>query len=1538
MKTKLIYIIGSLVIGIVGTLGVYFGLFAGGVIEVERTKIVFASGSKEKVYDGTALVCEEWSIADGKLKDGHAAKVVISGSLTDAGSDSNYLSATIVDAGGADVTKEYVIEYQPGVLSVAKKSLDLTVASASKVYDGTALAADAYTVTGGGVVASHTIQTTYYGSQTDAGSSACTLAATVRDGYGKDVSYNYDISAHAGTLTVEQRAITVRSANGLKEYDGLPLVADTDCEIVEGTLAEGQTLSATDFAAPVNVGTEENTFVANVTANGVDVSANYAITYETGELVVSARPITLKTASATKIYDGKTFELSQEEGEGWVLLLGSLAENQTLSVECQSKETDVGTADNEGIATIVDAEGNETTENYEITYEEGTLTITSRPIVIKTDSGSQEYSGEAVTADGYTLIDPTAETGLVEGHEVTVTVNGSQTDVGKSKNTAEITVLENGIDKTENYELVESGFGTLTVTPKILRVSSGSATKPYDGTPLTSDESAVTESDLIEGHRAEVTTNGSQTPAGEGENKFTVIVYDENDQPITSNYEIVPTYGKLTVTPKILRVSSGSASKTYDALPLTCDEFTVTESDLIEGHRAEVTTTDSLPQAGEYENEFTVVVYDENDQPITSNYEVVPTYGKLVVNKRPITVFTANATLTYNGEEHTAAEWRLGDSTPLADGSHILDVKVVGKGTDAGEYKNEIESWSVKDGAGNEYTANYELTEKCGTINILKKEITLVAESQTVVYNGQEQFAQEDKWKLDKNSSLIDGHELTASVGGSGTIVGSTDVYLTIQIIDKATNESVKHNYEIKESLGKFTIAPRPIAIRSASAEKKHDGTPLEANTDADWSIVSGTQPVASHSVQVFIAGSQLSVGSSKNTISGVLITDTSIDKEVTQNYEITLVEGTLTVTEADAVGSEPDDNSESDMPGLFGPNGSLDGRSDPNDYTIYLKIYSEISTPVYLRAYSYGDYLGKDDWDYDSALAYSGLLDQAYSMNYLVSVALQSKGFSSQEMKIQALNNSSYFLPYFTTTDTADYKVQTSDVAYTGDGTSGYTLNYMYYYYLSDSGEALKGASLGEYSDEELAYREYVYENYLQIPDSTNAAMQEIIAEKGFTKSDPLIYLRVAKYIQGAAEYSYEYPLELDDSNDPAVEFLTVYKSGVCRHFATSATMLFRALGIPARYVTGFSAKTEAGQWTDVLGNQAHAWVEVYIDGIGWVNLEVTGSGGGTGGGGETNPDLEDEEPRPEEEDPNGDGYPPYEEEEVVTNTTLYPVEQYKEHNGEPLQAKPLLAGFEALAKEGYTYSVVVSGEQTDIGYGTSTIDSFTLYKDGEIVPESEWSALGIKITLKTGRLHVYKEKLVLTTYSATKVYDGTPLVHRGDDAYVIFGEYVQGHSLGSITFHVARVSAGTSYNTADIKIVDENGNDVTYYYRITKEIGTLHVEERAITLTAGSYKGKYVEGTPFVCETYEITSEYDPITYVGTSGQAEYASGEYYSHLVEGHYIVATVQALREVTKPNMSTSNWFPQYVIYDQEGNDVTANYAVNTVEGKLISTQ
>jgi len=88
-------------------------------------------------------------------------------------------------------------------------------------------------------------------------------------------------------------------------------------------------------------------------------------------------------------------------------------------------------------------------------------------------------------------------------------------------------------------------------------------------------------------------------------------------------------------------------------------------------------------------------------------------------------------------------------------------------------------------------------------------------------------------------------------------------------------------------------------------------------------------------------------------------------------------------------------------------------------------------------------------------------------------------------------------------------------------------------------------------------------------------------------------------------------YSLKNDHSGaeDPTASFLFGDRTGYCVHFAHAATYLMRSLGVPARVATGYAVSESARQGGSSLllsGAASHAWPEVYIDGFGWVVLDV--------------------------------------------------------------------------------------------------------------------------------------------------------------------------------------------------------------------------------------------------------------------------------------------------------------------------------------------
>lgn len=168
---------------------------------------------------------------------------------------------------------------------------------------------------------------------------------------------------------------------------------------------------------------------------------------------------------------------------------------------------------------------------------------------------------------------------------------------------------------------------------------------------------------------------------------------------------------------------------------------------------------------------------------------------------------------------------------------------------------------------------------------------------------------------------------------------------------------------------------------------------------------------------------------------------------------------------------------------------------------------------------------------------------------------------------------------------------------------------------------------------DMEEAYSEYVHDMYLDVPKENIEAIADFCKEYGLSGDSDDIVERLAEIF----EENYEYTLMpgVTPSKKEFVNyFLEENKKGYCVYFATASTLIFRYLGIPARYAGGYviqpgdfasgtDTTEEYSEWEWILENeeqyfkgvyeyevndsQAHAWVEIYIDGFGWLPVDTT-------------------------------------------------------------------------------------------------------------------------------------------------------------------------------------------------------------------------------------------------------------------------------------------------------------------------------------------
>lgn len=189
-------------------------------------------------------------------------------------------------------------------------------------------------------------------------------------------------------------------------------------------------------------------------------------------------------------------------------------------------------------------------------------------------------------------------------------------------------------------------------------------------------------------------------------------------------------------------------------------------------------------------------------------------------------------------------------------------------------------------------------------------------------------------------------------------------------------------------------------------------------------------------------------------------------------------------------------------------------------------------------------------------------------------------------------------------------YTLETYTPKYTDYGTAS----------LSSWTDGLKNcAGYDKYSENELIYRDFVYDNYLDISENEKSIVDSVVAEDTYGKD----YKSVIEYIRNLFiqnyTFSYEIP-SLDGSDkstykdDPLARFALKTKTGYDCYFATLATLILRDAGIPARYAEGYYLSEDDisvyEELTDVefelYDSAAHAWVEVYVDGIGFVPIDV--------------------------------------------------------------------------------------------------------------------------------------------------------------------------------------------------------------------------------------------------------------------------------------------------------------------------------------------
>ncbi len=577
----------------------------------------FGFQTATKIYDGTALNLNVTvKVADTQEKvETFTVTLKKNGetvySVCDVG---NY--EILVDVDGVVYTASY---------TVTKREIDVTIEDKTSVYGASLVTLTATTTddvaNGEGLANIVTLEKAI-------GTNAGTYAIT-----GECVDGNYTVNFTNGTYTITKREITVtvNSASSLYGND----IASLTATVTEGSVLEADgtvyTLSTTATSAS-NVGSYDIT--------GTCTNDNYQVTFvnTADAYAITQRPVAVVIDDKTSVYGENLVSLTMRYAEGSLQLVGGQTLTQVVTLT-KAQGTDAGTY---AIA------GSYTDGNYDITFTNGTYTITQRAITVTVDNKESVYGDEIATLTGKVT------SGSVLAGDGTVytlsTKATSESDVGSYDITGTCT--------NDNYSITFANTkGSYTVTKRAITVVIDDKTSVYGETLETltaTTTDGVANADGIATIVALTKDEGA-----------TVGTYDITGECVNGNYTVTFTKGTYTITKRDITVTVTDVETdntvTFEALTQKF-RWTVSQGNIVDGDDLNVEvylvidgteiTADNF-RATFCGGTHTLTARFDND-----NYNISLQNGTLSVTLPRVTVVDVQTQYVYSGSAIVPFHWK----------------------------------------------------------------------------------------------------------------------------------------------------------------------------------------------------------------------------------------------------------------------------------------------------------------------------------------------------------------------------------------------------------------------------------------------------------------------------------------------------------------------------------------------------------------------------------------------------------------------------------------------------------------------------------------------------------------------------------------------------------------------------------------------------------------------------------------------------------------------------------------------------------------
>ena len=536
------------------------------------------------------------------------------------------------------------------------------------------------------------------------------------------------------------------------------------------------------------------------------------------------------------------------------------------------------------------------TEKYIVTKTtDGQLVIEKRKVTLTSEGGSKVYDGAPLTKPEVQI-----EGSFVDGEVLGIVAQGTVTDVSEGEVTNTIFFNRGTNFKESNYD-IQKNEGKLSITKRNVVLTSETASKPYDGNPLTKPDVTVTGDGFVKGEVSEIKAKGSVTHVSHGKVTNT-ITYTKGANFKESNYTITKKEGELWITGRtdevVVEIEGRTKTVTYNGEEHTAWQYDVVSiSDPLyetapgefpnfwnkNAKKAKGTDAGTYPMGWKAED-------FENTNTNFSNVTFVVTDGSLTITKRPVTLTSASDKKVYDGNALTKKEVTVGgDGFAKNEGATY---NVTGTQTNVGESKNTF-SYTLNEGTKAD---NYTIEKTEGTLKVTpvtdKVTVTITGLNKTVTYDGEEHSVfgydatPSNKLYNPKEDMQFEGFD--EDMTAKGTDAGTHTMGLTADQFHNKDNGNFTNVTFVVEKDGYVKINPRPVTLTSGSAERVYNGEALTNETVT----VGGDGFAKDEGVTYDFTGSQTDVGESENTFTFEANAGTYAN-----NYSFEVAFGTLKVT-----------------------------------------------------------------------------------------------------------------------------------------------------------------------------------------------------------------------------------------------------------------------------------------------------------------------------------------------------------------------------------------------------------------------------------------------------------------------------------------------------------------------------------------------------------------------------------------------------------------------------------------------------------------